>query len=108
MCLAGASPLPLDLLEFQRDLAAALDEPASGAMAVYRNTVIHGAVEALRANFPVTGRIVGPDMFQAIAVDFAADCPPRRPVLAVYGERFAEWMETQPWVADLPYLPDVA
>lgn len=97
-----------DLIEFQRDFAAALAEPATGPMAVYRNTVFHGAVEALRANFPVTRLIVGADMFEAIAVDFASDCPPRRPVLALYGERFADWMETQPWVADLPYLPDVA
>ena len=97
-----------DLFEFQRGFAAALGEPAAGPMAVYRNTVVHGAVEALRANFPVIEQIVGPDMFQAIAVDFAAECPPRRPVLALYGERFAEWMETQPWVEDLLYLPDVA
>jgi hypothetical protein len=100
--------LQLDLIEFQRLFAAALAEPATGPMAVYRNTVFHGAVEALGANFPVTRLIVGADMFEAIAVDFASDCPPRRPVLALYGERFADWMETQPWVADLPYLPDVA
>ena len=77
-------------------------------MAVYRNTVIHGAVEALRANYPVVEQIVGPEMFQAVAVDFASECPPRRPVLALYGARFADWMEAQPWVVDLPYLPDVA
>ena len=100
--------MPPDLLEFQRDFAAALDEAAEGAMAVYRNTVLHGVAEALRANFPVIEQIVGSEMFSAIAVDFAAECPPRRPVLALYGERFADWIEGQPWVADLPYLPDVA
>ena len=47
-------------------------------------------------------------MFDAIAVDFASECPPRRPVLALYGERFADWLEGQPWIADLPYLADVA
>lgn len=100
--------MPPDLIEFQRDFAAALDQPAKGAMAVYRNTVLHGSVEALRANFPVAEQIVGPEMFQAIAVDFATECPPRGPVMALYGERFAEWMETQAWIGDLPYLPDVA
>lgn len=100
--------MPPDLLDFQRDFAAALGKPATGAMAVYRNTVIHGAVEALRANFPVTERIVGAEMFEAVAVDFAGECPPRRPMLALYGERFADWTEAQPWIADLPYLPDVA
>ena len=55
-------------------------------MAVYRNTVMHGAVEALRANFPVVEQILGAEMFESVAVDFAAECPPRRPVLALYGE----------------------
>lgn len=97
-----------DLLEFQRVFAAVLDQPAKGAMAVYRNTVIHGAVEALRANFRVVEQIVGPEMFEAVAVDFASECPPRRPILALYGDRFADWLETQPWHVDLPYLADVA
>jgi hypothetical protein len=100
--------LPPDLIEFQREFAAALDGPAAGAMAVYRNTVLHGAVEALRANYPVVEQVVGQEMFEAIAVDFASECPPRRPVLALYGECFADWTEAQPWVGDLPYLPDVA
>ena len=100
--------MPPDLLEFQRDFAAAIDRPATGAMAVYRNTVLHGAVEALRANYPVVEQLVGSEMFAQVAVDYATECPPRRPVLALYGERFADWLETQPWIADLPYLADVA
>jgi hypothetical protein len=43
-----------------------------------------------------------------VAVDFASECPPRTPVLALYGARFAEWLERQAWIADLPYLADVA
>ena len=97
-----------DLIEFQRDFAAALDAPARGAMAVYRNTVLQGAVEALRANFPVVEQIVGPEMFEAIAVDYATACPPRKPVLALYGSRFPDWLDEQSWIEDLSYLPDVA
>jgi hypothetical protein len=100
--------LPPDLLQFQRDFASALDQPAAGAMAVYRNTVLHGAVEALRDNFPVVEQILGAEMFERVAVDFSAACPPRRPVLALYGARLADWLDEQPWVRDLPYLPDVA
>src|SRR4051812_30696918 len=47
-------------------------------------------------------------MFDAIAAEHAAQCLPRSPVLAVYGEAFAEWIEEQPWVGELAYLPDVA
>ena len=100
--------MPPDLLEFQREFAAAIGRPATGAMAVYRNTVLHGAVEALRANFPVVEQIVGTEMFAALAVDYATDCPPRNPVLALYGAQFTDWIEEQAWVGDLPYLPDVA
>ena len=100
--------MPPDLLEFQRDFAAALDRPAAGAMAVYRNNVLHGAVEALRANYPVIEQIVGDEMFEQVAVDYASECPPRRPALALYGERFADWLEVQTWIGDLPYLADVA
>lgn len=100
--------MPPDLLDFQHDFAAALDRPATGAMAVYRNTVLHGAVEALRSNYPVVEQIVGTEMFEQVAVDYAGECPPRRPVLALYGERFADWLEEQRWIGDLPYLADVA
>jgi Putative DNA-binding domain len=104
----GSWPLLPDLLAFQRDFAAALDLPATGAIAVYRNTVLRGAVEALRANYRVVEQIVGQEMFEAVAVDYATECPPRQPVLALYGGRFAEWLEGQQWVRELPYLPDVA
>ena len=97
-----------DLARFQRQFAATIDQPVGGAMAVYRNTVIHGAVEALAANYPVLAQIVGGEMFQGIAVEFATAHPPRTPVLALYGEAFAGWVEQQPWAVDLPYLADVA
>lgn len=97
-----------DLASFQRQFAATIDGPVGGAMAVYRNTVIHGAVEALAANYPVVAEIVGEEMFEGIAVEFASAEPPRTPVLALYGEAFAEWIEQQAWAGDLPYLADVA
>ena len=97
-----------DLIRFQRDFARAIDGPAQGAMAVYRNTVIHGAVEALRANYPVVEQIIGEEMFEHVAVDFASTCPPRDPLLAIYGAEFADWLMHQQWISDLPYLPDVA
>jgi len=100
--------LQLELADFQRQFAAALDRPASGGMAVYRNTVIHGAVEALRANYPVVEQIIGPEMFEHVAVDFVSTCPPTTAVLALYGAEFADWLRHQSWIADLPYLSDVA
>lgn len=97
-----------DLACFQRRFAQAIDGPVAGAIAVYRNTVLHGAVEALRSNYPVVAQIVGDEMFEGVAVEYASANPPRSPVLALYGEAFPDWLKQQEWVADLPYLPDVA
>ena len=100
--------MQLDLATFQRRFVAAMDAPAAGPLAVYRNTIIHGAVEALRFNFPVVEQIVAEEMFEAIAVEYTSARPPRSPVLALYGQDFAEWLGEQEWIGDLPYLPDVA
>jgi len=96
------------LLEFQRHFAAAISGAAGGPLRVYRNTVIHGAVEALRANYLVVERILGEEMFECLAVDHATAFPPRSPILAVYGDAFADWLEEQSWLQEFPYLSDVA
>ena len=96
------------LLEFQRDFAAAIGAPADGPMRVYRNTSLSGCVDALRDNFPAVARLLGDEMFESIAAEHASQCPPRRPVLALYGARFSDWLEEQPWVREVPYVPDVA
>jgi hypothetical protein len=96
------------LLEFQRDFAAAIAAPVEGPMRIYRNTVLCGCVDALRANYPVIAQLLGDDMFDAVAAHHAAECPPRKPVLALYGARFPDWLEGQSWVRDFHYVPDVA
>lgn len=97
-----------ELDRFQHTLAAMIAQPVTGALAIYRNTALSGAVEALRANYPVIAAMVGAEMFEALAVDFAHDHPPATPVLAAYGRGLADWIEDQGWSVDLPYLSDVA
>lgn len=97
-----------DLLAFQQELASAIDMPARGAVGVYRNTVMLGAVDSLADNYPVVRRLVGPEMFDAMAVDHATCCPPRSPVMALYGARFSDWIGDQPFAIEIPYLADVA
>jgi len=96
------------LLEFQREFAAAIAAPADGPMRIYRNTVLSGCVDALRSNYPVVAQLLGDEMFDGIAAEHAAQWPPRRPVLATYGVRFPDWLEVQPWITELRYVPDVA
>lgn len=94
--------------EFHQAFAAMIAAPVAGPMAIYRNTALAGAVEALAANFPVVCALLGEEMFAAAAVDHATAHPPANPVLAHYGAGFAEWIEDQAWASDLPYLSDVA
>ncbi len=76
--------------------------------AVYRNNVVVGLVDALADSFPVTQALVGEDFFRAMAREFVRVAPPRSPVLALYGEDLAGFIEDFGPAAGLPYLADLA
>lgn len=99
-----------ELARFQREFVDAIDLPApvGSAMQVYRNTVMLGAIEALCANFPVCGRVLGAETFEALALEYARRSPPEVLVLAFYGNGFGEWLGAQPISRELPYLADLA
>jgi len=99
-----------DLAHFQRDFVAALGaaQPRNPALAVYRNTAIKGAVDALADNYPTVAMILGEATFRALAADHVAASPPSSPVLAGYGAGFPDWLELQPICQALPYLSGVA
>ena len=76
--------------------------------AVYRNNVIVSLIDALADSFPVTQELVGEQFFRAMARQFVRATPPRSPVLALYGDGFAEFIEAFPAATGVPYLADVA
>jgi hypothetical protein len=84
------------------------DQVEPAGLAVYRNTIAKGWVDALAANFPTVASLVGEDWFRAAAALFAREQPPRTAALLAYGEGFADWLERFPPAADLPYLPAMA
>lgn len=106
------------LAAFQRRFAAALlAEPGSMAgdaiasqpgFAVYSNTVMRAAVDALAANFPTVLQLVGVEWFERAATDFVRSHLPRESSLAAYGEGFADVLESLAAADELPYLPGVA
>ena len=111
------------LHERQRGFAAALLDPALAVppdvvgpdgqpcpkrFAVYRNNVVVGLIEALRANFPAVCRIVGEEFFRVMARAYVASEPPTSPILLDYGAGFANFIGRFEPAATLPYLPDVA
>ncbi len=84
------------------------DEAEPAGLAVYRNTIAKGCVDALAANFPTVASLVGDDWFAAAAALFARDNPPVSAALLGYGEAFPDWLARFPPADDLPYLPAVA
>src|SRR5271165_3438486 len=102
--------------------AAALRDPAArppaGSMgrlgaadtrrfAVYRNNVAVGLIGALEARYPVARRIVGPEVFRALARSFASAKRPRSPVMIAYGDDFPEFLVEAGAALDPPYLAEV-
>jgi len=83
-------------------------EPSPRRFAVYRNNVVVGLTEALRAAFPAVCRIVGEEFFRAMARAYVLSEPPASPVLLNYGAGFADFVAHFEHAESLPYLPDVA
>jgi hypothetical protein len=76
--------------------------------AVYRNNVMVSLTDALASGFPVTRDLVGEEFFDAMAREYIGLEAPASPVLAEYGDGFADFIERFPPAGGLPYLADVA
>jgi hypothetical protein len=109
--------------DWQNDFAAALLNPAAPVpqgivgpnrerdlkrFNVYRNNVLVGLIEALKAAFPAVCRIVGDEFFSAMARVHAALEPPASPVMLEYGATFPAFIEAFEPAQSVPYLADVA
>ena len=75
---------------------------------VYRNNVLVSLSSALATAFPVCCQLLGDEFFLAMAREYVRLSPPVSPVIAEYGDGFADFIEAFPPAATLPYLPDVA
>ena len=76
--------------------------------AVYRNNVVVSLVDALADTFTVTQELVGEAFFRAMARVFALADPPKKRLMAFYGERFPNFIAGFTPAASVPYLADVA
>ncbi len=82
--------------------------PSTKRFAVYRNNVVAGLGEALKAAFPAVRCIVGDEFFAAMARIYVSREPPRSPIMLHYGAGFADFVGAFAPAAALPYLGDVA
>ncbi|WP_217473916.1 DNA-binding domain-containing protein [Stutzerimonas stutzeri] len=101
--LQGVEPAAYD--EAEAVIAALAAQPG---FAVYRNTVMKGCVDALRANFPTVERLVGGEWFAAAAAVYARRSPPVMAQLIEYGADFADFLQAFEPARELPYLAGVA
>src|SRR5690349_7765390 len=82
--------------------------PSEKRFSVYRNNVVVGLIDALKANFPAATRIVGEEFFRTMARAFVTRHPPVSPILLDYGAEFPDFVTGFEQAATLPYLADVA
>jgi len=74
----------------------------------YRNSVLANLAGAVRASYPVLGRIVGQVFLNAAIKRYVLERPSTSGDLNNYGGDFCEFLATFAPAAGLPYLPDVA
>lgn len=90
-------------------LAEMLSDPAQGArFAVYRNNVVRGAIEALRAAYPAVNRLVGEEFFSPMAHAFWETRPATTRTMTLYGEGFDAHVARYAPARELVYLADIA
>jgi hypothetical protein len=82
--------------------------PADRHFQVYRNNVFENLTAALKAVYPVTGRLVGEGFFRYAAATYIALHPPHCGNLHDFGGEFAGFLANFPPARELVYLPDVA
>ncbi|WP_309506037.1 MULTISPECIES: DNA-binding domain-containing protein [Rhizobium] len=82
--------------------------PSVKRFAVYRNNVVVGLIETLKAAYPVVHRLVGEEFFAAMARLYVLAEPPASPIMLDYGSGFPAFISGFEPAAVLPYLGDVA
>jgi hypothetical protein len=94
-----------DLSKFQQAFLGMVTGPAPAdlALRVHHDTWFFGLIEALRAAYPVTEAMVGPDAFKALARDYIRKHPLRVPCLNAFGDGMPAFLRdrTPVWLTDL-------
>ncbi|MFV2055334.1 MAG: DUF2063 domain-containing protein [Thiohalomonadales bacterium] len=81
---------------------------AARRVQVYRNNVYASYTEALASIFKVSQQLVGEEFFQQLASLYIPEHRSINGNIHQFGHRFADFIEAQNTLSDLPYLADVA
>lgn len=77
-------------------------------LAAYRTNGHAMAERSLLAAYPVIAALIGSDSFALLARDLWHQYPPSRGDLAQWGDALPDFVRSNPQLADVPYLGDVA
>lgn len=94
-------PVPAGLIDPQ-------GKSSGRRFAVYRNNVVVGLIDALKASYPAILCLVGEDFFAAMARVYVKMEPPPSPIMLDYGAGFPAFIERFEPASMLVYLADVA
>jgi len=104
----GAALESLDGARRNASLFRGAPERVLARLAVYRGNVVGATGKALAGAYPIVGKIVGEEFFDAVAREYLRRHPSASGDLNEYGAAFADFLAVFPHTQDLPYLPDVA
>ncbi len=99
---------PAGLTETIQDDAVIGNKAIQDRIAVYRDTTLLTLTAALKANFPVTVRLVDDRFFAYLADGFIRSNPPSEPRLSHYGAALPDYIARFPACREYRYLADVA
>jgi hypothetical protein len=114
------SRLPLIQGDFQQYLlegdAAAIESHVVGTarvstatrLAIYGDGYVSRLVEALEANFPVLGELLGETDFAALGAAYVRSCPSQFFSVRYYGNALADFLASDPEYATAPVLAELA
>lgn len=89
-------------------VAGSLDGRFQKRIAIHRRNYQSSLVDALLGKFPAVAWLVGIGFVREAAETFVEQCPPQKPCIAEYGEKFPEFLSTRPGAELVPYLQEFA
>jgi len=82
--------------------------PAPKRFSVYKNNVVVSYLDALESAYPACKNLVGEEFFKAVGRAYLKESPPSSQLMILFGDGFADFVQSYEYAQQIPFLPDVA